>query len=391
MRESIKSLLRPFYRRVGGPRLRAAATVLLDPDAPPRLDPNLLLHNQRGALLREMPRPVATLLSAGCAGRWYFDWIEQRYGRVPRHVGIEYYAPRPDDLPANVEWIANTCSDMSGVADASCDLVFSGQNVEHLWPEEVVGFLVEAARVTREGGWLVIDSPNRLVTAPLNWSHPEHTVELAVDEIAELVTLAGFTVRKRAGLWLCRDPATGAVLPFDPNEPAGDWSVPERILAAGPRPAESFLWWVEAQRNGAAPDAAALHARIAAIFAAAWPERVQRLVVPRGLAVTKSDGADWIEVPAGHGGMVMFGPYMPLRAGDYRATFTLAAPGEANFDVVAEDGATLLASGATGGAATATLAFSLERLHFGVQFRCTGGRGPFRLRRGIALDEPPRG
>lgn len=387
MHEALKSLLRPAYHRLGGPHLRRALAVLTQPSAPPYLDPNQLLHDQRSAMLRDMPRPCEVLLSAGCAGRWYFDWVAQRYGDVPRHVGIEFYSPRPDDLPANVEWIANTCSDMSGVAAASCDLVFSGQNVEHLWPDEVAGFLAEAARVTRPGGWLVVDSPNRLVTAPLNWSHPEHTVELTVDEIAELLALAGFTVAKRAGLWLCRDPGTCTLLPFDPNLPAGDWTVPERILAARDRPAESFLWWVEARRNTTPPDLPAIRARIDEIFAAAWPERVQRLIVPAALQVTRSEDGDWIEVPAGHGGMVMFGPYMPLRAGSYRVGFTLAAPADARFDVVAEDGRTVLATGATGGAATASLEFSLERLHFGVQFRCTGGAGPFRLRRGVALAE----
>jgi len=71
---------------------------------------------------------------------------------------------------------------MSGVRDRTCDLVFLGQNLEHLWPEEVAGFLAEAARVTKLGGHLVVDSPNRLLPKPLNWSHPEHTVELATDE-----------------------------------------------------------------------------------------------------------------------------------------------------------------------------------------------------------------
>ena len=75
---------------------------------------------------------------------------------------------------------------MSEVGNASCDLVFSGQNLEHLWPDEVSGFLLEAARVLRPGGHLVVDSPNRLLTAPLNWSHPEHTIELTLAEVAKM-------------------------------------------------------------------------------------------------------------------------------------------------------------------------------------------------------------
>ncbi len=403
MRETIKSVLRPWYRWFGGSRPQAAVAecVQVAAPVPVPLDVNQLLHDQRSAMLREMPReagePVGVMLSAGCSGGWYFDWIAQHYGVVRRHIGIEYYMPRPATLPDNVEWIANTCSDMSDVATASCDLVFSGQNIEHLWPAEVAGFLTEAARVTRPGSWLVIDSPNRLMTKPQNWSHPEHTVELTLEEIAELLQLAGFAVIKRAGLWLCRDPADEAILPFDPNLPSPGWSVPERMLAAYDHPADAFLWWVEARRTNVPADAAAIRARIDAIFAAAWPERVQRLIVWPGLHVRRRADGDWIEVPAEHFHVVMYGPGMPLRAGDYRVVFTLATADEvagiASFDVVAEDGSKVLATGeAAAMATTVALNFTLDRLIFGVQFRCiaTGGQA-FSLRRGVELEETIRG
>src|SRR5215211_384359 len=205
----------------------------------PQLDHNMMIHQARGALLRTMPPGARRLLSAGCSGAWYFDWIHQCYGDVSEHLGIEYYTPIPDDLPANVTWITNTASDMSDVATASCDLVFSGQNIEHLWPDEVVGFLAESARVLCSGGHLVIDSPNRAVTAPMNYSHSEHTVELTVDEIEEVVTLAGFEATKIAGIWLCQDPRTGRILPFNSNEPDADWSNTERLVAAYELPRHS--------------------------------------------------------------------------------------------------------------------------------------------------------
>ncbi len=185
----------------------------------PKLDVNLLLHQCRGAMLRHMPPGAETILSAGCSGSWYFKWVEQCYGRVPKHIGIELYSPRPADLPANVDWIANSVSDMSGVASGTCDLVFSGQNIEHLWQDEIWGFMIEAARVIRPGGTLVIDSPNRTLTAELNWSHPEHVIEFTPSEMANLFALGGFDVTKMVGLWLCRDRQNGKVLPFDRKHP----------------------------------------------------------------------------------------------------------------------------------------------------------------------------
>ncbi|WP_210332908.1 class I SAM-dependent methyltransferase, partial [Methylosinus sp. H3A] len=60
--------------------------------------------------------------------------------------------PRPETLPANVTWIVNTAGNMESVGSSSCDIVFSGQNIEHLWPGEILGFLAEAARVLKPGG-----------------------------------------------------------------------------------------------------------------------------------------------------------------------------------------------------------------------------------------------
>lgn len=91
-----------------------------------------LLHHERGERLASMPRTGGTLLSAGCAGLWYFDWVKEMYGAVDRHIGIEFYSPRPEVLPKNVEWIENTVGDMKDVADRSVDTLFSGENLEHI-------------------------------------------------------------------------------------------------------------------------------------------------------------------------------------------------------------------------------------------------------------------
>jgi SAM-dependent methyltransferase len=362
----------------------------------PSLDVNYLLHHSRGALLRGMPPGAQRLLSAGCAGNWYFDWIEETYGRVPEHLGIEYYMPKPEGLPDNVTWIANTASDMSGVASASCDLVFSGQNLEHLWPEEVSGFLLESARVLKRGGHLVVDSPNRLLTAPLNWSHPEHTIELTLAEVTALMRLAGFDITASYGIWLCRDARTSAMLPFDPNQPTPGWSITERLILARDRPDDSFIWWVEGVRSERAPDAAATLAMMADLFREHWPERVQRLIVAAGHGWRHSAEGQWIESAAGQGGVAIYGPYMPLRAGRYRVTWQIQpAPGASSpvaaLDVcVGSDAEVLIRHEVQPNESRVSLEFELAEITFGFQFRCisTGGAG-FSVLRNVELDEDP--
>ena len=363
------------------------------------IDHNMMIHQARGALLRSMPPGANRLLSAGCSGTWYFDWVSRCYGDVPEHIGIEYYTPRPADLPANVSWITNTVSDMSGVATASCDLLFSGQNIEHLWPAEVVAFLAEAARITRPGGHLVIDSPNRTLTAAMNYSMAEHTVELTVDEIRRAITIAGFDETKIAGVWLCRDPRTGRELPFDSNQPDVDWSVTERLVAAGDQPNNSFIWWVEARRTARAPELVALHTLMDGIFANAWPERIQRLIPYPGRAVERRGDVDWIIAAPGKAGFAMYGPYMPLRPGRYRCKFFFASEAPkatcvgkplAACDVVGGPDTMTLARGEVcPGQSEITLEFMVDTLLFAIQFRCVSlGNGGFAVARRVALNEP---
>ena len=51
-------------------------------------------------------------------------------------------------------------TDMSAVADASVDALFSSHNIEHLYPHEVPVALAEFKRVLRPDGFVVITCPD---------------------------------------------------------------------------------------------------------------------------------------------------------------------------------------------------------------------------------------
>lgn len=56
--------------------------------------------------------------------------------------------------------IVGTMTNLSGVASASVDAVFSSHNIEHLYPHEVPVALAEFRRVLKPDGFLVITCPD---------------------------------------------------------------------------------------------------------------------------------------------------------------------------------------------------------------------------------------
>jgi hypothetical protein len=294
----------------------------------PTHDVNVFLHELRTRAIRRMPPGARVFLSGGCSGAWYFDWIRQNYpGTIARHVGLEYYHPRPAQLPAEVEWVCNTLARMDGVATHAVDLVFAGQTVEHIWPEDMMGFLCESHRVLRPGGWIVLDSPNRRITGAIGWHQPEHTIEYNVDEIVELLGLAGFTDVRVRGLWLCYDRELHRTLPFDPSVPVPGLDYKQRVVLADPNPEDSFIWWAEARRDDRPPDRERLLARCQDVYDAGWPGVVGRTFHAAG-TVAGSGRNRLVRTAAGEGGYLKYGPYVPLRPGRYQVTFAVGSPVE---------------------------------------------------------------
>jgi len=63
--------------------------------------------------------------------------------------------------------IVGTMTDMSEVANASVDAIFSAHNIEHLYPHEVPGALAEFKRVLKPDGFIVVTCPDLQSVASL--------------------------------------------------------------------------------------------------------------------------------------------------------------------------------------------------------------------------------
>ncbi len=368
---------------------------------------NEVVHALRTDYLREMPPGARVLLSAGCAGRWYFDWIHAHYGPVAKHYGIEAYSPKPDDLPEYAEWLAEQVDDMRSVETGSVDLVYAGQTVEHLWPRQLAGFLLESRRCLRAGGWLVMDSPNRLITQLTGWCQPQHTAELRVDEIVQLTEMAGFKVERVKGLWLCYDSDRHQLLPLEPANPADrDPAAAWRATAARDNPEDSFIWWLEATPGPNAPRpiaeiesvAQAIYDRAYATATTRWFSNVGR--------VSGQGRNQLITADVGESGYMLYGPYVPLLPGTYSVNFYIGLTEKARrpvrqavfIDLASEQGTHTLAGRwvstlelRPGQMKRFELKFSSREVLFGVEFRVvTSGQAAVVVRAPADLIEHDR-
>lgn len=113
---------------------------------------------------------------------------ESRPDRVETELGPVYYR-------------YHSMTDLTGFPDASVDLVYSGQSIEHVTPGDGKLVLGEVARILTPGGHVAIDTPNARVTRmqQADFIDPDHKVEYQLDELRQLVEGAGLEIEDCKG------------------------------------------------------------------------------------------------------------------------------------------------------------------------------------------------
>jgi SAM-dependent methyltransferase len=103
-----------------------------------------------------------------------------------------------------VRYEYHSMSDLSRYADASFDLVVSGESIEHVPEADADVMLRDVLRVLRPGGWFALDTPNRattlLQTGPDRFTNPDHDIEYTHDQLSIKLRSAGFTIDAAFGL-----------------------------------------------------------------------------------------------------------------------------------------------------------------------------------------------
>jgi SAM-dependent methyltransferase len=101
-----------------------------------------------------------------------------------------------------VHYHYHSMTDLSAYPDASFDLVYSGQSIEHVPVADADKVLTEVARVLRPGGHLALDTPNARVCRlqQAEFIDPDHDHEYTHGEMVDKLTVNGFEILEAKGL-----------------------------------------------------------------------------------------------------------------------------------------------------------------------------------------------
>ena len=181
------------------------------------------VHRAREIMVRRLLPPAKHIVDLGGANaplyRLGYAHPFERLVMVdlPPEARHEMYKNIRVTAPAGLGEVVIHYSDMArleALPDASFDLVWSGQSIEHVDLETGWRMCREAMRVLRPGGHFCLDTPNRGITKIHTrdcggaFIHPEHKHEYYGSELRAQLEATGFEVLQAYGV--CEMPATCA-------------------------------------------------------------------------------------------------------------------------------------------------------------------------------------
>jgi SAM-dependent methyltransferase len=203
------------------------------------------LHLSRSEFIIGLP-PARRILDLGGSSS-YSDWgamVVMGYPYDFESLTIVDLPPddrheiyRYDDMPTEVKspngpvrYAYHSMADLGRYPDGSFDLVYSGQSIEHVIPEEADHVLAEVHRVLEPGGYLALDTPNARAcrAQQAEFIDPDHKVEYTHAEMTAKLEKAGFTIEEAKGLnYVGRSLAAGEFSVEEAGVNAGLYATPE--------------------------------------------------------------------------------------------------------------------------------------------------------------------
>jgi SAM-dependent methyltransferase len=138
--------------------------------------------------LQRWINPSADVLELGAG---YCDFSNTISARSRTAVDIE---PRfVESADAGVVTVVGSCTDLSHFADASFDVVFASNLLEHLDREAVATTLSEVRRVLRHAGRLIVVQPNFRLRPREYFDDYTHVAVFTDRSLPDLLDASGFT------------------------------------------------------------------------------------------------------------------------------------------------------------------------------------------------------
>ena len=134
--------------------------------------------------------PDDVVLDLGCG---YGEFINNI--RCRRRLAVDLNPDSAGFLDQDVEYHRTSVCDLAFLGDASVDVVFTSNLMEHL-PDKpaVVRMLSESCRVLKPGGHFVAMGPNIRLLPGTYWDFWDHIVPISDRSLAEVLTTLGFQV-----------------------------------------------------------------------------------------------------------------------------------------------------------------------------------------------------
>jgi len=176
------------------------------------------LHRARCKFVRTLPyASVIVDLGGACEGRPEGALYAMGYPYRAKELYIVDLPPqkrliKSESLPkepifefegTTIHYIYGTMSDLSFLENDSVEMVFMGESIEHITEEEGDKTFSESFRILKKGSYLILDTPNRLVTmlqCPDTLINPEHKIEYTPERMRKKIRNKGFTIIREFGI-----------------------------------------------------------------------------------------------------------------------------------------------------------------------------------------------
>jgi SAM-dependent methyltransferase len=120
-----------------------------------------------------------------------------RHVRAQRKIAMDLNPDMPARVGPSVQAILQDCAQPWPLADASLDVVFTSNFLEHLPNKDALrGALREALRCLKPGGRVICLGPNIRSLHGSYWDFWDHFIPLTDHSLVEVLTLVGFAVER---------------------------------------------------------------------------------------------------------------------------------------------------------------------------------------------------